>query len=156
MITNVFISIVISHLDLVYFFVILKSTTKFILLLTLSFANEALSKTRPNKMTSSSSSSTSLRQIPITCNGHTRPVVDLRYSEITPYSYFIISACKDGKPMLREGDTGDWLGTYDGHKGAVWGCSINREATRAATGAADFTAYASYSSVSVSTMSFTS
>lgn len=85
-------------------------------------------------------SSTTLRQIPITCNGHTRPVVDLRYSEITPYSYFIISACKDGKPMLREGDTGDWLGTYDGHKGAVWGCSINKEATRAATGAADFTA----------------
>lgn len=84
--------------------------------------------------------STTLRQIPITCNGHTRPVVDLRYTGITPYSYFIISACKDGKPMLREGDTGDWVGTYDGHKGAVWGCSINKEATRAATGAADFTA----------------
>lgn len=83
---------------------------------------------------------TSLRQIPITCNGHTRPVVDLRFSDITPYSYFIISACKDGKPMLREGDTGDWVGTYDGHKGAVWGCSINKEATRVATGAADFTA----------------
>lgn len=98
----------------------------------------------------SASSSTTLRQIPITCNGHTRPVVDLRYSEITPHSYFIISACKDGKPMLREGDTGDWLGTYDGHKGAVWGCSINKEASRAATGAADFTAYASYSSSSVS------
>lgn len=83
---------------------------------------------------------TTLRQIPITCNGHTRPVVDLCYSEITPYSYFIVSACKDGKPMLREGDTGDWIGTYDGHKGAVWGCSINKEATRVATGAADFTA----------------
>lgn len=81
-----------------------------------------------------------LRQIPITCNGHTRPVVDLRFSDVTPYSYFIISACKDGKPMLREGDTGDWVGTFDGHKGAVWGCSINKEATRAATGAADFTA----------------
>lgn len=85
-------------------------------------------------------SQTTLRQIPITCNGHTRPVVDLRFSDVTPYSYFIISACKDGKPMLREGDTGDWVGTFDGHKGAVWGCSINKEATRAATGAADFTA----------------
>jgi len=85
-------------------------------------------------------STNNLRQIPITCNGHTRPVVDLRFSDVTPYSYFIISACKDGKPMLREGDTGDWVGTFDGHKGAVWGCSINKEATRAATGAADFTA----------------
>jgi len=84
--------------------------------------------------------STKLRQIPITCNGHTRPVVDLRFSDVTPYSYFIISACKDGKPMIREGDTGDWVGTFDGHKGAVWGCSINKEATRAATGAADFSA----------------
>ncbi|XP_018329759.1 serine-threonine kinase receptor-associated protein [Agrilus planipennis] len=80
-----------------------------------------------------------LRQTPLTCSGHTRPVVHLDFSGITESGYFLISACKDGKPMLRQGDTGDWVGTFEGHKGAVWGVALNKEATRAASGAADFT-----------------
>lgn len=82
----------------------------------------------------------SLKQTPLTCSGHTRPVVFLTYSDITPFGYFLISASKDGKPMLRQGDTGDWIGTFEGHKGAVWGATLTRDASKAATGAADFTA----------------
>jgi len=77
----------------------------------------------------------------LTCGGHARPVVNLSFSDITTDGvYYMLSASKDGQPMLRQGDTGDWIGTFLGHKGAVWGCALNSDATKAATASADFTA----------------
>lgn len=38
--------------------------------------------------------SVNLRQTPLTCSGHTRPVVFLSFSDVTPFGYFLISASK--------------------------------------------------------------
>lgn len=80
------------------------------------------------------------RKIPLICSGHSRPVPDLSYSPITDDGFFLASACLDGKAMIRNGQTGDWIGTFLGHKGAVWSAHINSTATQVATGSADYTA----------------
>jgi serine-threonine kinase receptor-associated protein len=79
-------------------------------------------------------------QVPLVCHGHSRPIVALEYSHVTPDGVFLISSSKDGQPMLRCGDSGDWVGTFQGHKGCVWHATLNREATHAATASADFSA----------------
>lgn len=42
--------------------------------------------------------------------------------------------------MLRNGVTGDWIGTFLGHKGAIWCTRITSDGAWAVTGSADFTA----------------
>jgi serine-threonine kinase receptor-associated protein len=81
-----------------------------------------------------------VRQLPLVCPGHNRGIVELQYSPPTPEGTFLISACIDGTPMLRDGVTGDWIGSFQGHKGAVWGACISNDAALAATAGADFTA----------------
>ena len=79
--------------------------------------------------------------VPLTCHGHSRPITHVSFSSLLQNNqYYMISACKDNNPMLRDGLTGDWIGTFIGHKGAVWSARLSSDATLAATGSADFSA----------------
>ncbi|XXH02131.1 hypothetical protein Hte_008499 [Hypoxylon texense] len=79
--------------------------------------------------------------VPLTCHGHLRPVPHISFSPLEKDDgYYLISACKDNNPMLRDGQTGDWIGTFIGHKGAVWQARLSPDAATAATASADFTA----------------
>jgi len=79
------------------------------------------------------------RQIPIVCPGHTRPLAEVQFTNVKEENRtFLVSACHDKLPMVRDGVTGNWIGTFIGHKGAVWCCRLDRSGSLAATASGDF------------------
>ncbi len=81
------------------------------------------------------------KQIPIVCPGHTRPLAELQYVSIAnDPTVFLLSACHDKMPMIRNGNSGDWIGTWQGHKGAVWSCQMDPTGNLAATASGDYSA----------------
>ncbi|KEG05538.1 putative eukaryotic translation initiation factor 3 subunit [Trypanosoma grayi] len=72
------------------------------------------------------------------CSGHTRPICHINYSEIIDGTFWLVTSCHDAKPMLRNGETGDWVGSFEGHKGAVYCSAFNQPATRLVTGSGDY------------------
>mmetsp|Transcript_13268 Transcript_13268/g.18498 ORF Transcript_13268/g.18498 Transcript_13268/m.18498 type:complete len:348 (+) Transcript_13268:174-1217(+) len=82
------------------------------------------------------------RQIPIVCPGHTRPLAELQFCAIQEDSQkmrtLLVSACHDKLPMVRDGITGDWIGSFKGHKGAVWSCRLDSMGYLACTASGDF------------------
>ncbi|KIM60620.1 hypothetical protein SCLCIDRAFT_16276 [Scleroderma citrinum Foug A] len=80
------------------------------------------------------------KAVPLVAPGHTRPVTHLSFSPIlNDGTYLLVSGCKDGNPMLRNW-MGDWIGTFLGHKGAVWSTKLSIDTCIAVSGSADFTA----------------
>lgn len=80
-----------------------------------------------------------VKAVPLTCTGHSRPVTQLSFSQVnTTGRYLVISSCKDGYPMVRDGVTGDWVGTFLGHKGAIWCSRLSNDWAYAITASADF------------------
>eukprot|EP00466_Bigelowiella_natans_P007332 jgi/Bigna1/45686/e_gw1.139.1.1 len=76
----------------------------------------------------------------IICKGHSRPIPQIEFKNTAEDGLFMISSCLDNRPMLRDGTTGDWIGSFVGHNGAVWCARLNSNATRAVTASADFSA----------------
>eukprot|EP00796_Vickermania_ingenoplastis_P008684 gene8684-6105_t len=75
------------------------------------------------------------------CSGHTRPVCHINYSEIVDGTYWFVAACHDSKAVLRNGQTGAWVGTFEGHQGAIHCTAFNSGATRLVTGSGDYMSF---------------
>ena len=77
----------------------------------------------------------------IVSRGHTRPLTEISFVEDGLDRTILVSSAHDKLPQLRNGETGNWIGSFKGHKGAVWSCKVDTfSRTLAATASGDFSA----------------
>lgn len=78
----------------------------------------------------------------IVSRGHSRPLTEISFIEDpNAESTILASSAHDKTPQIRNGETGDWIGSFHGHKGAVWSIKVDkRSRSLCATASGDFTA----------------
>jgi translation initiation factor 3 subunit I len=62
-------------------------------------------------------------QRPVLLKGHERPVTHLQFNR---EGDLLFSASKSFAPTVWWGDSGERIGTFDGHGGAVWYLDVTR------------------------------
>uniref|UniRef100_A0A061RNP7 Eukaryotic translation initiation factor 3 subunit I n=1 Tax=Tetraselmis sp. GSL018 TaxID=582737 RepID=A0A061RNP7_9CHLO len=71
---------------------------------------------------------------PYILQGHSRPLTHLKYNR---EGDLLVSCAKDVSPCLWDAETGERIGTYVGHTGAVNSCDISPDSTRLITVSGD-------------------
>ncbi len=63
-------------------------------------------------------------QRPILLHGHDKPLTLVKYNADGD---LLFSSAKDKAAVVWRSDTGERIGTYDGHRGAVWSLDVTRK-----------------------------
>lgn len=71
---------------------------------------------------------------PILLKGHSRSLTMVKYNRDGD---LLFTCAKDHSPCVWFSDSGERLGTFDGHAGAVWACDVSYHSERLLTAAAD-------------------
>lgn len=73
---------------------------------------------------------------PLILKGHSRSLTLIKYNHDGD---LLFSSSKDSTPTVWYTESGERVGTYDGHRGTVWALDINRDSTKLVTAGADMT-----------------
>ncbi|KAH3764559.1 Eukaryotic translation initiation factor 3 subunit I [Pelomyxa schiedti] len=73
---------------------------------------------------------------PLLLKAHTRPITHIEFNK---EGDLLWSTSKDNSPVLWRVENGERIGTYDGHTGSVWFCSVSANSRLLLTASADHT-----------------